>query len=211
MKKILFTLSKVFLVIILLSLSLYFVYKRSVKNNLEDKLKILNNNWVELIEIQNEKNDFLIKMINESPKEIEYLDSLKEYLIKQTKNKKVVRECDQDFVYEQYLSNKYMLPFIKFYSEKDMLVNIENKNKLNNLHSNLKTLNEVITKYNTSVRDYNFYITVFPNFLIARSYDYSKKDYFEIKFGIENIDPKIAKKQRREWQRKIELEHGLSE
>lgn len=211
MRKVLIVLTKVFLIITLLIVGLYFVYKSITKNNLEDKLKTLNDNWTELLKLQDEKNDLLGILVNNSLPNIQYVDSLNVNLIEYANNRKSVRECNPSLVYEQYLSNKYMLPLIKFYSENNQLADVEKKNTLKNIQNNIERINKVIEKYNSNVRDYNLYYTSFPNFIIAKSYGFKRKDYFEIQFGVENIDPKIAKKERREWQRKIEMEHGLSE
>lgn len=72
------------------------------------------------------------------------------------------------------------------------------------IQDNIERVNEVIEKYNSSVKEYNLYYTSFPNFIIAKSYGYKRKEYFKIQFGIENTAPKVAKKELREWQRKIE-------
>lgn len=211
MRKVLIGLFKVFLIVTLLFVGLYFAYKSITKNNLEDKLKTLNDNWSELLKLQDEKSNFLEILVNKNSPNIQYVDSLNISLIEYTKNRKSIGECNPSLVYEQYLSNKYMLPLIKFYSENDQLADVEKKNALKNIRDNIERINKVIEKYNSSVRDYNLYYTSFPNFIIAKSYGFKRKDYFEIQFGVENIDPKIAKKERREWQRKIEMEHGLSE
>ncbi|MFA9189389.1 LemA family protein [Flavobacterium magnesitis] len=211
MKKALIVLAKVFLIVTLLFVGLYFGYKNITKNNLEDKLQTLNDNWTELLKLQDEKNNFLEILVNNSSSNIQYIDSLNINLAEYTKNRRSVIECNPSFVYEQYLSNKYTLPLIKFYSKNEQLVDNEKKNTLMNVANNIEKINKVIEKYNSSVRDYNLYYSSFPNFIIAKSYGFKRKDYFEIQYGIENIDPKIVKKERREWQRKIEIEHGLSE
>ena len=103
-----------------------------------------------------------------------------------------------------------MLPLIKFYFD-NQIEDVEKQKALKGIDNNTEAINKAIDKYNSSVRDYNQYYTSFPNFIIAKSYGFKRKNYFEIQYGIENIDPNIAKKERREWQRKIEMEHGLSE
>lgn len=211
MRKALIVLAKVLLIITLLFVGLYFAYKSITKNNLEDKLKTLNNNWTELLKLQDEKNNLLGILVKNSSPNIQYVDSLNVNLIEYTKNRKSIGECNPSLVYNQYLSNKYMLPLLKFYSGNNQLENVEKKKTLKNIQDNIERINKVIEKYNSSVRDYNLYYTSFPNFIIAKSYGFKRKDYFEIQYGIENIDPKIAKKERRESQRKIEMEHGLSE
>lgn len=210
MKKVLIILVKTFLIITLLFIGLYYAYKSMAKNNLEDKLKSLNINWTELLKLQDEKNNLLGILVKDSSHDIQYIDSLNLSLKKYTKNRKSIGECNPSLVYEQYLSNKYMLPLTKFYSE-NKIKYIETQKVLKSINDNIERINKAIEKYNSSVRDYNQYYTLFPNFIIAKSYGFEKKDYFEIQYGVENIDPKIAKKERREWQRKIEMEHGLSE
>ncbi|WP_347066853.1 LemA family protein [Flavobacterium sp. WV_118_3] len=211
MRKALIISITVFLIITLLIVGLYFVYKNSTKNNLDNKLKTVNNNWTELLKTQDKNNNLLRILITGSPQNIQYSDSLNIYLIEYNANRKDIGERNPDFVYKQYLANKYMLPLIKFYSENHQLANVEKKNILKNTLDNIEKTNKIIKKYNSSVRDYNLYYSSFPNFVIAKSYGFKRKDYFEMQFGVDNKDPKIAKKERREWQRKIEMEHGLSE
>lgn len=211
-KKGLKTLTKVFLVVVLLFVSLYYAYKYSTINNLENRLKTLNDNWVEILQLQEDKNNFLKTIVDLDNKSVQYLDSLKIKIYEYDKGKKNFKECNSDIVYEQYLTNKYMLPLMKFYSDNSMKSEVILKQKkLNGINENIESINKAIDKYNSSVSDYNQYYSRFPNFFIAKSIGLKRKDYFEIKYGVENIDPKIAKKESREWQRKIEMEHGLSE
>ena len=211
MKKIAIVLVKVFLIITVLVVGLYFVFKINTKNKLKDKLETLNNNWIELLKLQDKKNNLLEILIDTSLHNIQYIDSLNVDLIEYTKKKDYIKECNPEFVYNQYLSNKYMLPLIKFYSENIQSVGTEKKKALKAIQDNIKRINKAIEKYNSNTRNYNLYYSSFPNFIIAKSYGFERKDYFEIQFGVENVDPKILKKERREWQRKIEMEHGLSE
>ena len=202
---------KVFLIITVLVVGVYFVFKINTKNNLKDKLGALNNNWIELLKLQDEKNNLLEILIDTSLQNIQYIDSLNINLTEYTKKKDHINECSPDFVYNQYLSNKYMLPLIKFYSENIQSVDAEKKKALKAIQDKIRQINKAIEKYNSNTRNYNLYYASFPNFIIAKSYGFERKDYFEIQFGVENVDPKTLKKERREWQRKIEMEHGLSE
>lgn len=210
MRKGLIVLIKLFLIITLLFVGLYYAYKNMIKNNLDDKLSSLNVNWTELLKLQDKKNNLLGVLVKNSSPNIQYADSLNLSLIEYTKNRKSIGECNPNLVYEQYLSNKYMLPLTKFYSENG-IEDIDKQKVLKGIKDNLERINKAIEKYNSSVRDYNQYYSFFPNFIIAKSYGFERKDYFEIQYGVENIDPKTAKKERREWQKKIEMEHGLSE
>jgi hypothetical protein len=207
MKKVLLTLIKVFLSISLSFIGLYFVYKSMVKNNLESQLNTVNNNWKELLKLQDEKTALLKILVKNSPVNIKYLDSLNINLVEYDEKRKKIGECNSSWAYEQYLSNKYMMSLINFYIVNKQLGGIEKEKLL----SNIRIINRVITKYNSSVKVYNLYYSTFPNFIIAKSYGYKRKNYFDIQFGSENIDPKVSKKERRDWQRKIEMEHGVSE
>lgn len=210
MKKIVF-LVKVIAIIIILFIGLYFVYKSIAKNNLVRKQKVLDNGWVELLKSQDEKNDLLSDLIKNSPKNVQYIDSLKISLLDYMEKRKKIKECNQDFVYRQYLSNKYMLPLLMFYAKDTSMIDLEKKKTLKNIQENQDQLNKDIEKYNASVMDYNLYYSSFPNFIIAKSYGFKRKEYFEIQFGVESVDPEVVKKERRNWQRKIEQEHGISE
>lgn len=210
MKKTLIVYVKILSIIILLFIGLYFAYKSMTKNNLVEKLNCLNKNWNELLKLQESKDKYLSILANNCPQDIMYIDSLNVTLLASTKTKKEIKECNPNLVYYQYLSNKYMLPIMKYYSD-NQIGDTEKQKALKRLENNIDDINKIIEKYNSSVRDYNRYYSSFPNFIIAKSYGFKRKDYFEIRYGIENIDPKLAKKNRREWQRKIEMENGLSE
>lgn len=143
--------------------------------------------------------------------DIQYVDSLNMSLIEYNKNRNELKECNPKFVYEQYLSNKYMLPIMKFYSEKNQLLDLKSKTSINNIQNNIEKLNKVIDQYNLSVRSYNTFYLTFPNFIIAKSSGFKKKDYFQIQFGVENTDPKRVREERIKELKEIEKKYGLNE
>lgn len=210
MKKILISFIIIFLIIGLFFTGLYFVYKSIVKNNLENRLEAVNNNWIELLQLQDEKNNLLKELINDSLFEIQYVDSLNMSLIEYTKNRREVKECNPKFVYEQYLSNKYMLPLIKFYLEGNQLIDSKAENIVESIQANIEETNKVIDKYNLNVRSYNTFYSTFPNFIMVKSFGFKKKDYFEIQFGVENTDPKRVKGERIKELKEIEKKYGLN-
>lgn len=55
MKKIVIGCGLVFLIIALLFVGLSFAYKGITENNLENRLETVHNNWIELLELQDEK------------------------------------------------------------------------------------------------------------------------------------------------------------
>ncbi|MEC4049001.1 LemA family protein [Flavobacterium sp. SUN046] len=210
MKRILIVYVKIVSIIILLFIGLYFAFKSMTKNNLDEKLNYLNKNWIELLTVQDKNDKFLSILANKCPQDIMYVDSLNLTLLESTKTKKEIKECNPNLVYDKYLTNKYMLPLMKYYSD-NQIGDIEKQKALKSLENNIDDINKIIEKYNSSVSDYNKYYSMFPNFILAKSYGFKRKDYFEIRYGIENKDPKIAQKETREWQKKIEMEQGLSE
>jgi|GEM_PF-1796538 len=205
MKKMFVFLCKGIVVIFVFMVSFWFIYKYNTKFNLETKLNYLNKNWSTVLKFQNEKRDLLQALIKESPQDIEYLDSLKNNLLEHSINYKS-KECDSVFVYNQYLSNKYTLPLLRFFL---FDVKFKKQKSVIDLKNVLDSINIAVEKYDFSVKDYNEYYSTFPNFIVAKSYDFKRKNYFGIKLGMENKDPKLMKKERRRWQRKIEIENGL--
>lgn len=203
MKKIISFLLKGLILVILVVTGIWLLYKNHARNNLETKLNLLNENWSKVVKLQDERQYLLYGLIKERPQNIKYLDSLEEILSKYNDYKG--RECDSAIIYHQYLANKYALPLLDFY--------LKDKGTSHNpkIRACTDTINKAIENYNFSVKDYNEYFSVFPNFIIGKSIGLKRKKYFYIQFGIENKDPKTEKKERRSWQRKIELEHGVSE
>ena len=45
----------------------------------------------------------------------------------------------------------------------------------------------------------NEYISIFPNFIIAKRNGFKKKKYFSIRYGINNEDPIVKSKELPEW------------
>ena len=90
MRKGLIVLVKVFLIITLLFIGLYYAYKSMTKNNLDDKLNSLNVNWTELLKLQDEKNNLLGVLVKNSSPNIQFTDSLNLSLIEYTKNRKSI-------------------------------------------------------------------------------------------------------------------------
>ena len=139
MKKGLLVLVKIFLIITLLSIGLYYAYKSMTKNNLDDKLNSLNVSWTELLRLQDEKNNLLEILVQNSSPNIQHVDSLHLSLTEYAKNRKNIGECNPSLVYEQYLSNKYMLPLIKYYSENEK-DNTDKQKALTDTNSNIKLI-----------------------------------------------------------------------
>ena len=202
---------KVIVIIVLLFVGAYFVFKSLTINNLDKKLEVLNSDWVTLLKLQDVKNNYLTELIKDNHKNLEYIDSLKMSLADYFRERKNITECNEDFVHKQYLSNKYMLPLIQSDSNNSELTYLGKDKILKDIQNNIEDINVAIAKYNSSAKDYNFYYSSFPNFIIAKSNGLKRKGYFEIRFAVENKDPEILKMEQKEWQRKIEQEHGLSE
>lgn len=195
----------------MLFVGIYFIFKTITVNNLEDKLLLLNKSWIEVVKFQNENVQLLKVLMNNTEEQTLYLDSLKTKLFEIRTQIKSYEECNSNLVYDQYLLNKYMLPLLNNYSRNDSLVDIENIEDIKRIKVVITCLNKNIEEYNQNVMDYNSYRSTFPIFLIARQKGFEYKNFFEIRYGIENKDPKEILKERREWQRKIEEQYGFSE
>lgn len=211
MKKASLILLKITGIFLVLFVGIYFIFRSITIDNLEDKLSLLNKSWTEVIKLQNENVTLLKVLINSRKEQNQNLDSLKTKLSELSTQIKSYEECNSNVVYDQYLLNKYMLPLLNNYSRNDSLVDIGNLEDIKRIKVVITCLNKNIEEYNQNVSDYNSYRSTFPIFLIARSQGFEYKSFFEILYGVENKDPKEVKKERREWQRKIEEQHGFSE
>ena len=211
MKKITLTILKIFGVILLLFVGLWFVYRTITINNLEDKLLKLEQSWIEVVKLQDENLDLVKNLLDNVKEEVLYSDSLRMKLVDLDTERDVFKECDSILVYDHYLLNKYMLPLLNDFSENESLNEVRNQDYLGRVEMTMNKLNNSIEEYNHNVTDYNSYKAVFPNFIIAKSQGFEYKNYFEIQYGILNKDPEKIRKERREWQREIEKRHGLSD
>ena len=65
-------------------------------------------------------------------------------------------------------------------------------------------LNEMTNEYNSSVKDYNVYFTIFPHFIFAKRKGFKTIEYLAIEYGKENQDPIEKSKELPEWAKNID-------
>ncbi|MDI9359105.1 MAG: hypothetical protein QM528_09160 [Phycisphaerales bacterium] len=182
-----------------LSMLLFFLLKKSVIDNLEEKQTKVNEYWNNIVTYQNKKISLLSPMLELDIKEKNSIsDSLKVYFSRYKKLN--TKKCDSLIIDNQYYINVFCMRFMK-------LNNFKNENLINDEIDQL--LNKNIEEYNLKVRDFNSYSSTIPYLFIARSNGYKNKIYFNIKYGIDNISRKDQYKESREWQKKIELENDI--
>ncbi|MOA05814.1 hypothetical protein D3C78_1254240 [compost metagenome] len=60
-------------------------------------------------------------------------------------------------------------------------------------------INEEIGVYNAEVKLYNRFIGNFPNFMVAKKYQFKSKPYFTLIYGSHNEDPIEKDRKLQEW------------
>ena len=115
-------------------------------------------------------------------------DSLK-YFIKQSMSERAKNESNLYLEYFEYKINNYLL------------ANFPNQKVLIELYDKL---NNDLTTYNAQTKEYNVYISDFPNFIVAKRLHYHKAKYFTIIYGGTNEDPILKSKELPEWAKGVD-------
>jgi lipopolysaccharide export LptBFGC system permease protein LptF len=163
----------IFIGFILIFTVIYFFYKSNVISSLETRSKKVELNWKNYVESIKSRNVKLKKRNIQNDSLIYFIN-----ISEKSKSDKFTVE----FEFNEYEINQNLM--------------IENsRNEFNDV------LNKNIEIYNQSVREYNTYRGIFPNFIIAKKANFPKYfDYFDIiKYGIENQNPKIKRKKVEDW------------
>ena len=185
--------------------------KVNVTNSLEKKQEVTEYYWGQFNITYLQTLELLPFLIQKAPQSIQYIDSLKAKQLYLSQIESNPLCCTDNFVYEQYQLNKYLLPLLNYYSANSYDSSSNIKELFDELLENIQKLNINIDHYNKSVKSFNQYYTTFPIFLIAKSLDFKRKEYFEVHYGKVNKSPNQKKQERRKWQKEIEKEHGLAE
>lgn len=185
--------------------------KVNLTNSLEKKQEVTEYYWGQFNITYLQTFELLPFLIQKAPQSIQYIDSLKAKQLYLSQIESNPLCCTDNFVYEQYQLNKYLLPLLNYYSANSYDSSSNIKELFDELLENIQKLNINIDHYNESVKVFNQYYTTFPIFLFAKSIGFKRKDYFEIHYGKVNISPNQKKQERRKWQKEIEKEHGLAE
>ena len=81
----------------------------------------------------------------------------------------------------------------------------KNIDKVDYLQAQLDSmLNILAGNYNSVVRDFNLYYSMFPNFFFAKEKHLKREKYFEIEYGKENEDPIVKSKEIPEWAKNVD-------
>ncbi len=150
----------------------WFLYKNSVRNNLESYNNDAKQNWSKYAGNLKKRNAELSQQNFKS-------DSLKYYW---NKAKSIsVSECSEELEFNEYKLNQFVMS--------DSLVsNVDEEINLN------------LDNYNQTVRAYNNYWHTFPNFFIARKTQFPKYlKYFDYRYGVDNENAMIKKKKMKDW------------
>ena len=115
-------------------------------------------------------------------------DGLK-YFEQQSMYQRAKNESNLDLEYFEYKINNYLL------------ANFPNQKILIRLYDKL---NNDLATYNAQTKEYNVYISDFPNFIIAKRLHYHKAKYFTIKYGGTNKDPIIKSKELPDWAKGVD-------
>lgn len=170
---------KKYILIFIVLVSLFTVVlkgsERILITKIEERNEIVTNSWYSLYS-KNKNVHLLIQKLNDNQKYISN-DTLN-HILSQYKN---LKECSLDYVESEYFINESINKLIH-----DSLTENEFKLKMN---QNIIELNEYVLTYNNAVKDYNNFIRAFPINLYTYK-KYRTKEYFEITYGSENINPK---------------------
>ena len=188
MKKALKYLLIIFVSISIIIILLTNVYRANVLNNLNNKKRIVDLEWKELYENSSNRVQMLKILVLNLKDETNEFDSLK--IIIESNSKKqgsYKNECSLDFLKQEYDLNKEYLKFLNKCKRDNTFITNDVYKIQKQLSDNDKKTNEIINQYNSNVVEYNQYLSIFPNFLIAK------------KNGFKNNDPIIKSKELPEW------------
>lgn len=181
MKKLIIVLSALFFIFSFLIVGFYFVYKNSVITNLSKIETNINNDWNRIYKLSEIR---ILKIRNTN----KLKDSLSYYLDTNIKSRaNYQKKYDIKFAKLEHDVNEYIVK-----NRKEIL-------KENEIVSSNDGLNLIIENYNFYVRQYNIYYSTFPNSLIAKRQGLKRKKYYDLTYGISNMDPYKKEKYIPQW------------
>ncbi len=171
---------------------LWYLYKRSIENNLETKSQAVEKLWMSLFDESYTRIEIMQKIVNMDTERLKVLSS---YVIKNIEQRNQYnKKCEIYFVKLEYDVNEAYLNTLD-----SIQIVIQNTPIFMELAKNTTMLNESVEKYNDAVWDLNSYYSTFPNFFIAKKTGKTRQEYFEIKYGQHNTDPLIEDKKKQHW------------
>lgn len=189
MKKLVINLLFSLIVIYGTYLILSFLYSRTVLESFRTNDNFIKVNWLEFINIKNEKNEKLIKYINLVDVDKKLEDSLSFYIQNRIYNEKLIYKSTnlKFFIKNEYDINSNTLKLFNSNSVKnEKIKQLEGELNLMN-----KKMNLIIKNYNEMVLKFNNYRSTFPNYLVANKVNVKNIKFFEIKYGIVNKNPSV--------------------
>ena len=174
------------LIILILSFAIivfivFYFYQKSVSDNLDHKNKNVTELWNNFKSDLKTRDSLLAVSISNR-------DSLKYWLENSIRERKT-KGNNPELIFYEYKINQFIMTH--FLNQKQILnFNIQ--------------LNNDISKYNSMTREYNEYISIFPNFIVAKNHNYYRAKYFDINYGNINKDPIQKSKELPEWAKGID-------
>ena len=162
---------------------LFYLVQKDTLNNLEKRKKNVTNLWEKFDKKLNDRDKLILSVSSTNS------DSLK-YFIDKSKLGRQNKVKLLEFEFNEYKLNKFLL-------NKCLDMGKETE-------SIYQELNEITTEYNSSVKDYNVYYTIFPNFIIAKRKGYKREKFLTIEYGKENQDPIEKSKEIPEWAKNVD-------
>jgi hypothetical protein len=159
-----------------------YLLKRSKADILKEKAQTVKVAWNAF------SSDLIIRDSLMKPFVSTKVDSLK-YFEQQSMFERAKNESNLDLEYFEFKINNYLLA--NFPNEK-VLIKLYDK------------LNNDLANYNAQTKEYNVYISTFPNFIVAKRLHYHKAKYFLIKYGGTNEDPILKSKELPDWAKGVD-------
>lgn len=166
-----------------------FIYCKIVFENLIEKEEIVKKCWIEYIKIKDIKKSKSLEYAKILMFDKNVKDSLLYYNQNEFNNENQIYKLPKlkEFIINEYYSNLYTMKL----TDETVVNNSQAKKLKDEIISTSKKANDFIEDYNTSVLEFNKYRSTFPNFFIANKYSIKNIDFFTIKYGQENKNPKI--------------------
>lgn len=196
MRRIIKTFSYFVLSFICIIIILSYIYNQQIKHNLERNETAVNNKWTEYFLYSSDRIKLAKTLLKKKDSDTLSQSNINQYIDRNISIRNMYRkECKLDYVKLEFDVNKSIVDLLDTTNE--------NHNKYfvlkdSFLISNIK-LNRLVDEYNKSVMYNNEYISIFPNFIIAKRNGFKKKKYFSIRYGINNEDPIVKSKELPEW------------
>jgi hypothetical protein len=165
---------------VIIFVPIYF-YQKSVFDNLSQKNINLTEAWRSFNSNLATRDNLLTGLTSTN------FDSLKHWLQKSIRERSK-KQNNLDLVFYEYKINKIVMD------------SFPNQKQVADL--NIK-LNNDISKYNSLTQEYNEYVSIFPNFIVAKHH-YQRAKYFTINYGETNEDPINKSKELPEWAKGVD-------